>query len=715
MTFVLSSVPVNEATVSVEAGSATEGSPVPFTVRLSETVDSDVVLGWTTGGDATPNARPATAGTDYTAVTNGSVTIAANRETATFQVTTIQDTAPEGDETFAGTVTGSMLPAGVTIATATAAGTIVDDDGVMVSVESGSALEGSPVPFTVRLSETVGSDLVLGWTTGDDATPNARRATAGTDYLAAANGSVTIPANETSAAFEVQTLTDDARVEGDETFAVTVAGSTLPAGVVVPAGTLAVGRIRDADRATVTVEAVAPATEGVSVSFRVTLSDPVLPEDIVVRWSTGDDASPNARQATAEEDYVAEADRSVMIPSSATGATFEVVTLADDLEEDAETFAVTLTGSSLPGKVEVPADARAIGTILEPVTPPQPPPRPPPSSPARVTLTAAEATEGRPVEFTVSLSRTASSPVPLTWSTTDATASAGEDYTAITAQAVMIPAGRTSAVFMVQTVDDAVPEEDEVFSVNVAAAGRLPRRVTVPANLRASGTIEDNDDLVVEVAAAGAVPEGATAEFIVTVPAPVSSPVPLTWSTAGGTATAGDDYTAVAAQAVTIAAGLTSAVFTVETTDDAVVEVDETVIVAVAAAGALPIGVTVPDGLRATALIEDDDSRASRFTDDPVVAGATVVKAVHLIELRDRIDDLRMAHGLQRFAFMDPTITAGHTRVRAVHLVELRTALDQTYDAAERTRPRYTGAVGADAAVRAVHINDLRRSIQALE
>jgi hypothetical protein len=46
---------------------------------------------------------------------------------------------------------------------------------------------------------------------------------------------------------------------------------------------------------------------------------------------------------------------------------------------------------------------------------------------------------------------------------------------------------------MVQTVDDAVPEDDEVFSVNVAAAGRLPRRVTVPANLRASGTIEDND------------------------------------------------------------------------------------------------------------------------------------------------------------------------------------------------------------------------------
>ena len=194
----LTSVPIDEATVSVEAGSATEGSPVPFTVRLSETVDSDVVLGWTTGGDATPNAQPATAGTDYTAVTDGRVTILANQETATFQVTTIQEHGAGGRRDVRGDGYGGHAPAGVTIATATAAGTIVDDDEVMVSVESGSVLEGARLPFTARLSAPVGSDVVLGWTTGDDTTPNARRATAGTDYLAAANGSVTIPANETA-------------------------------------------------------------------------------------------------------------------------------------------------------------------------------------------------------------------------------------------------------------------------------------------------------------------------------------------------------------------------------------------------------------------------------------------------------------------------------------------------------------------------------------
>lgn len=119
--------------------------------------------------------------------------------------------------------------------------------------------------------------------------------------------------------------------------------------------------------------------------------------------------------------------------------------------------------------------------------------------------------------------------------------------------------------------------------------------------------------------------------------------------------------------------------------------------------------------LQATGVIEDDDSRANGFTDDPVVAGGTVVRAVHLTELRERIDALRVTGGLQPFAYADPTIRAGVTRVRALHLTELRTALDEAYDAAGRSRPRYTGTVQAGAAVRALHVNELRRATQALE
>ena len=107
-------------------------------------------------------------------------------------------------------------------------------------------------------------------------------------------------------------------------------------------------------------------------------------------------------------------------------------------------------------------------------------------------------------------------------------------------------------------------------------------------------------------------------------------------------------------------------------------------------------------------------ARAGSPTIRWLLAG-TVVRAVHLTELRERIDALRATGGLQPFAYADPTIRAGVTRVRALHLTELRTALDEAYDAAGRSRPRYAGAVQAGAAVRALHVNELRRAAQALE
>ena len=104
------------------------------------------------------------------------------------------------------------------------------------------------------------------------------------------------------------------------------------------------------------------------------------------------------------------------------------------------------------------------------------------------------------------------------------------------------------------------------------------------------------------------------------------------------------------------------------------------------------------------------------FTDDPVVAGDTVVRTVHFTELRERIDALRVREGLQRYPWTDRRLVSGATAVRRVHLLELRMALDRVYDAAGRSRPSYTDALLADdAPVRATHLNELRRAVVALE
>lgn len=63
------------------------------------------------------------------------------------------------------------------------------------------------------------------------------------------------------------------------------------------------------------------------------------------------------------------------------------------------------------------------------------------------------------------------------------------------------------------------------------------------------------------------------------------------------------------------------------------------------------------------------------FTDDPLVTGTTIVKAVHVTELRNHIDELRTVAGLSAFAYTFPA-TAG-TEVRAADIAESRVALNQ--------------------------------------
>jgi glucose/arabinose dehydrogenase len=103
------------------------------------------------------------------------------------------------------------------------------------------------------------------------------------------------------------------------------------------------------------------------------------------------------------------------------------------------------------------------------------------------------------------------------------------------------------------------------------------------------------------------------------------------------------------------------------------------------------------------------------FTDHVLVAGVTPVRAIHVVELRTRIDAQRRRFGLQDFAWTD-TPAAGVTPVRAVHVSEMRVALEQAYVAAGRTPPVYTDPVlAAGMTVRAVHIAELRAGVTALE
>ena len=104
------------------------------------------------------------------------------------------------------------------------------------------------------------------------------------------------------------------------------------------------------------------------------------------------------------------------------------------------------------------------------------------------------------------------------------------------------------------------------------------------------------------------------------------------------------------------------------------------------------------------------------FTDIPLGAQSTTIKAVHITELRAAINSARATRSLGAFGWTDPALTARSTRVRGVHLTELQTALNQAYQAAGRTPPTYTDPtiVAGVTVIKAAHLNELRAAIQAL-
>jgi hypothetical protein len=123
-----------------------------------------------------------------------------------------------------------------------------------------------------------------------------------------------------------------------------------------------------------------------------------------------------------------------------------------------------------------------------------------------------------------------------------------------------------------------------------------------------------------------------------------------------------------------------------------------------------------PDGLYRTDVFVVS-LLAGLFTDEPLVAGVTPLKAIHIVELRARIDVLRVAYDLPAYPWSDSSLGPGMV-VRAAHLADLRLALRQAYDAAGRvdfpdlTDPVVTPGITP---IRAAHIQQLRQAVVALE
>jgi hypothetical protein len=94
------------------------------------------------------------------------------------------------------------------------------------------------------------------------------------------------------------------------------------------------------------------------------------------------------------------------------------------------------------------------------------------------------------------------------------------------------------------------------------------------------------------------------------------------------------------------------------------------------------------------------------FTDDPIVAGSTVVKAVHLGEIRNAANAVRALAGLAPASFSGAA-SAG-TTITAAQINEVRTALDGGRSPLGLPTGGYTDTLTAGVPIKAVHFQEIR-------
>jgi hypothetical protein len=99
------------------------------------------------------------------------------------------------------------------------------------------------------------------------------------------------------------------------------------------------------------------------------------------------------------------------------------------------------------------------------------------------------------------------------------------------------------------------------------------------------------------------------------------------------------------------------------------------------------------------------------FTDDPLAANSTLVKAVHATELRQAVNAVRAAADLGAATWTDSSLSG--IDVKAVHVSELRTNLDTARNLLGLSIGGYTDTLTPGTTlIKAVHISELRDRVK---
>ena len=203
--------------LSISSPSAVEGTALTFTVRLNAVSGKEVTVAYADAGTGT-----ATSGTDYTALTAGTLTFAAGTTSQTIAVSVSDDGDDEQNETVIVTLSSAT---NATISTAQGTGTIIDDDGMpALSIGSPSVIEdATSATLTFQVYLRPAHDMLQVTVAYADA--GTGTATSGTDYTALTAGTLTFAVGDTIQTIPVS-VTDDSDDEQNETVIVELSSAT---------------------------------------------------------------------------------------------------------------------------------------------------------------------------------------------------------------------------------------------------------------------------------------------------------------------------------------------------------------------------------------------------------------------------------------------------------------------------------------------------------
>ncbi|EOX4792077.1 Calx-beta domain-containing protein, partial [Vibrio alginolyticus] len=481
-------------------------------------------------------------GSGWVAVPNdGVVTVPAGQTEFDVRIASIDDAVYEGPEDFSVTVTGIGAVQGSDTGTAT----IVDDgsgpdpepddDRPSVTIsDAGTINEGETANFKVTLSNASESivQVELGLNLGDTETGDlgTLEYNTGSGWVTVPNdGVVTVPAGQTEFDVRIAAI-DDAVYEGPEDFSVTVTGigavqgSDTGTATIVDDGT-GPGPDPDDDRPSVTISDAGTINEGETANFKVTLSnasESTVQVELGLNLGDTKVGDLGTLEYNTGSGWVAVPnDGVVTVPAGQTEFDVRIASIDDAVYEGPEDFSVTVTGIAA-----VQGSDTGTATIVDDGTGPGPDPDD--DRPSVTISDAGTINEGETANFKVTLSNASESTVQVELGLNLGDTETGDlgtlEYntgsgwvTVPNDGVVTVPAGQTEFDVRIASIDDAVYEGPEDFSVTVTGIGAVQGSDTGTATIvddgSGPGPDPDDDRPSVTISDAGTINEGDTANF----------------------------------------------------------------------------------------------------------------------------------------------------------------------------------------------------------